>query len=190
MADKTAEAVSSDALLEMTTKIVSSYVRRNKLSESEISDVIRSIYITLSSQKSGDAAVAQGPLTPAVPTKKSVMRDYIVCLEDGRRLKMLKRHLRTRYGLSPQEYRTKWGLPADYPMVAPNYAAKRSEFAKKIGLGRKPAAEPAEAKAATAKAASGKATAAGKSAKAPARAAPAKTRAAKPKAAAAKAKKK
>ena len=79
-------------------------------------------------------------LSPAVPIRKSVTPDYIVCLEDGKKLKMLKRHLRTAYSLTPEQYRAKWGLPADYPMVAPNYAAQRSAFAKKIGLGRKPGA--------------------------------------------------
>lgn len=79
---------------------------------------------------------------PAISVRKSITPDYIVCLEDGKKLKMLKRYLRTRFGMSPEEYRTKWGLPPDYPLVAPNYAARRSEFAKKIGLGRRPAATP------------------------------------------------
>jgi predicted transcriptional regulator len=94
------------------------------------------IHESLTKLNGGSAESASEPLKPAIPIKKSVTPDYIVCLEDGKRLKMLKRHLRTTYGLSPEEYRAKWGLPSNYPMVAPNYAAQRSEFAKKIGLGR------------------------------------------------------
>ena len=124
-------------LLQMTTQIVSSYVSNNEISGSQIPDVIRSAYSTLSAQGIDNGEVDQNRKKPAVSVRRSVTPDYIVCLEDGKKLKMLKRHLRTAYGLSPEEYRAKWGLPADYPMVAPNYSAQRSAFAKKIGLGRK-----------------------------------------------------
>jgi predicted transcriptional regulator len=120
----------------MTTDIVSAYVSNNEIPGSQIPDVIRSVFATLNGQVGG-AAAAQMPLKPAVSIRRSVAPDYIICLEDGKKLKMLKRHLRTTYNLTPEEYRAKWGLPADYPMVSPNYAAQRSDFAKKIGLGRK-----------------------------------------------------
>ena len=135
----TAENPSHDEILSMTTQIVSAYVSHNNLSGSEIPEVIRSVYATLNAQKSGEAAATQAPKKPAVTIRKSITPDFIICLEDGKKLKMLKRHLRTTYGLTPEEYRAKWGLPADYPMVAPSYAAQRSAFAKKIGLGRKSA---------------------------------------------------
>lgn len=125
-------------LLRMTADVVSAYVGNNTLPVNQVSDVIKSVYGSLSSLASeGGGAHGEG-LKPAVPIRKSIAPDYVVCLEDGKRLKMLKRHLRTTYGLTPDEYRAKWGLPPDYPMVAPNYAAQRSAFAKKIGLGRKP----------------------------------------------------
>ncbi len=128
---------SRDEILHMTAQIVSAYVSHNELPGSQISEVIRSVFTTLNSQHGGDGAAAQEPAKPAVSIRKSVTPDFIICLEDGKKLKMLKRHLRTTYSLTPEEYRAKWGLPADYPMVAPNYAAQRSAFAKKIGLGRK-----------------------------------------------------
>ena len=124
-------------LLRMTTKIVASYVSNNDVSGSQIPEVIRSTYITLSAQKIGGGEAVQEQKKPAVSIRRSVTPEFIICLEDGKKLKMLKRHLRTTYGLTPEEYRAKWGLPADYPMVAPKYAAQRSVFAKKIGLGRK-----------------------------------------------------
>jgi len=123
----------------MTTDIVSAYVSHNELPGSQIPDVIRSVYATLNGQSAG-GSTPQTPLKPAVSIRRSVAPDYIICLEDGKKLKMLKRHLRTAYGLSPDEYRVKWGLPTDYPMVAPNYSKQRSAFAKKIGLGRSAAA--------------------------------------------------
>ena len=135
----TAENHSHDEILSMTAQIVSAYVSHNNLSGSEIPEVIRSVYATLNAQKSGEAAATQAPKKPAVTIRKSITPDFIICLEDGKKLKMLKRHLRTTYGLTPEEYRAKWGLPDDYPMVAPSYAAQRSAFAKKIGLGRKSA---------------------------------------------------
>ncbi len=128
---------SHDEILSMTTQIVSAYVSHNEMSGSQIPEVIRSVYATLNAQKSGEVAVSKTPQKPAATVRKSITPDFIVCLEDGKKLKMLKRHLRTTYGLTPEEYRAKWGLPADYPMVAPNYSAQRSAFAKKIGLGRK-----------------------------------------------------
>ena len=124
-------------ILRMTTEIVSAYVSHNELSNSQIPEVIRSVFGILSSQAGDGGAAAQKPPKPVVSVRKSVTPDYIICLEDGRKLKMLKRHLRTTYNMTPDEYRAKWGLAADYPMVAPNYAAQRSAFAKKIGLGRK-----------------------------------------------------
>jgi predicted transcriptional regulator len=121
----------------MTTEIVSAYVTHNELPGLQIPDVIRSVFTTLRSHASGEGAAAQKPPKPVVSIRKSVTPNYIICLEDGRKLKMLKRHLRTSYNLTPEQYRAKWRLPADYPMVAPKYAAWRSAFAKKVGLGRK-----------------------------------------------------
>ena len=136
--DRDASASTSHAaILQMTTDIVSAYVSHNELPGSQIPDVIRSVYATLNSQSAG-GATAQTPLKPAVSIRRSVTPDYIICLEDGKKLKMLKRHLKTAYNLSPDDYRKRWGLPADYPMVAPNYAKHRSNLAKKIGLGTKP----------------------------------------------------
>ncbi len=124
----------NDALsLELVSKIVSAYVSNNSLPPGELPQLIWTVHEALES--SGQAAAS--PPAPAVPIKKSVTPDYVICLEDGKKLKMLKRHLRTSYDMSPDEYRKKWRLPTDYPMVAPKYAAKRSELAKKIGLGRK-----------------------------------------------------
>jgi predicted transcriptional regulator len=125
-----------DDLLKFASDIVAAYVSNNPIPVSEIPHMIKSIHSTLGGLSSGipgDVATTQ---KPAVPVKKSITPEYVICLEDGKKLKMLKRYLRSRYGLSPEDYRAKWGLPADYPMVAPNYAAQRSEFAKKIGLGR------------------------------------------------------
>ena len=136
--DREAPAKTSHAeILRMTTDIVSAYVSHNELAGSQIPDVIRSVYGTLNAQRTGDGSGAQVAQKPVVSIRRSVTPDYIICLEDGKKLKMLKRHLRTTYNLTPEEYRAKWGLPADYPMVSPNYAAQRSAFAKKIGLGRK-----------------------------------------------------
>jgi predicted transcriptional regulator len=123
-------------LTELTVKIVSAYVSNNNLPVSEIPTVIRSVRDALTTANQ-PAVEPVEELKPAVPIKKSVTADYIVCLEDGKRLKMLKRHLMSSYNMTPDQYRTKWGLPADYPMVAPNYAKSRSELALKLGLGRK-----------------------------------------------------
>lgn len=124
-----------DELLPLATDIVSAHLSNNTVPVSELPQLIREVYQTLATLGGPKTAAAERP-TPVVPIKKSVMPDYIVCLEDGKKLKMLKRHLKTRYGLTPEEYRERWGLPADYPMVAPNYAIQRRDLAKKIGLGR------------------------------------------------------
>ena len=125
-----------DDILKLASDIVAAYVSNNSIAVSEVPAMIKSVHATLgglAGSGAGEAATAQKPV---VPVKRSVTPDYIICLEDGKKLKMLKRYLRSNYSLSPEEYRAKWGLPADYPMVAPNYAAQRSEFAKRIGLGR------------------------------------------------------
>lgn len=126
----------SDDLLKLASDIVAAYVSNNPIPVSEVPGMIKSVHATLGGLTPGMPSEAPSAQKPAVPIKKSVTPEYIVCLEDGKKLKMLKRYLRSRYSLNPDEYRAKWGLPADYPMVAPNYAAQRSEFAKKIGLGR------------------------------------------------------
>ncbi|MEQ8194590.1 MAG: MucR family transcriptional regulator [Rhodospirillales bacterium] len=127
--------ITHDDILQMATDIVASYVSHNRLPAKQIPEVIQSVYQTLC-DLAGRGDGAPHDLRPAVPVQRSVTPDYIVCLEDGKKLKMLKRYLRTTYGLTPEEYRRKWSLPADYPMVAPNYAKRRSEFAKQIGLGK------------------------------------------------------
>src|SRR5437588_1186477 len=126
----------SDELIKFASDIVAAYVSNNPTPISEIPGMIKSIHATLGALSGRSAAELPTTQKPAVSIKKSISPEYIVCLEDGKKLKMLKRYIRSRYGLSPDAYRAKWGLPADYPMVAPNYAARRSEFAKKIGLGR------------------------------------------------------
>jgi predicted transcriptional regulator len=125
-------------MLNQAARLVAAYVRTNRVRAAELPDLIRATYSSLVAIGQADVAPMQTK-EPAVPVKRSVTPDYIVCLEDGKKLKMLKRHLQTAYGMTPDEYRAKWGLPADYPMVAPNYAEHRSSLAKKIGLGRKPA---------------------------------------------------
>lgn len=130
------EGRSGEELLRLGADIVSAYVSRNAVSVDAVPDIIRSVHGALESL--GRAAVAQPEerAKPAVPINRSIQNDFIVCLEDGKKLKMLKRYLRSRYDMSPDDYRRRWGLPPDYPMVAPAYAARRSDFAKKIGLGR------------------------------------------------------
>ena len=120
-------------LLALVTDIVASHVANNRMDSNELPQLIRQVYSTLSSI--GETEVAPERPHPAVPIKKSVTPEYVICLEDGKKLKMLKRHLKTSYNMTPDEYRERWGLPADYPMVAPNYAIQRRELAKKIGLG-------------------------------------------------------
>jgi predicted transcriptional regulator len=131
-----AESMKSDDVLKLAAEIVAAYVSNNPIPVADVPSIIRSVHSALG----GLVGVAQSEIPmahkPAVAVKRSIHPDYIVCLEDGKKLKMLKRYLRSNYSMTPEEYRAKWGLPADYPMVAPNYAAQRSEFAKKIGLGR------------------------------------------------------
>jgi predicted transcriptional regulator len=123
-------------ILKLASDIVAAYVSNNPLPVSELPAMIKSVHVTLGGLAGGVAGEIATTQKPAVPVKKSITPEHLICLEDGKKLKMLKRYLRSRYGLSPDQYRAKWGLPADYPMVASNYAAQRSEFAKKIGLGR------------------------------------------------------
>ncbi len=127
------ESEKDTSSLELVSKIVSAYVSGNSLPSSELPDLITTVREALRNPDQG----ASSALEPAVPIKRSIRPDYVICLEDGKKLKMLKRHLRTSFGMSPDEYRTKWSLPSDYPMVSPKYAKTRSELAKKIGLGRK-----------------------------------------------------
>jgi len=139
MADEKVPDVTREELLRYATEIVASYLGRNKVAGDQLSDVITTVFQSLSNLDGGGGGADEpfrGNLKPAVPVKKSIMPEYIVCLEDGKKLKMLKRYLRTNYNLTPDEYRAKWGLAPDYPMVAPNYAKQRSDFAKNIGLGR------------------------------------------------------
>ncbi len=123
-------------LLEMTTDIVASFVANNPIPANGLSDLITTVHETVQELASGEPAQPPRP-DPAVPISKSITPDHIICLEDGRKLKMLKRYLRSRFDLTPEAYRARWGLPSDYPMVAPNYAKRRSAFAKEIGLGKK-----------------------------------------------------
>jgi len=123
-------------LLALSADIVSAYVGQNTVAQSTIPELIRTVYGALSTLNGDQPQRAVEKAKPAVPVSRSIQHDYIVCLEDGKRLKMLKRYLGSHYNMSPEEYRRKWGLPADYPMVAPAYAARRSEFAKQIGLGK------------------------------------------------------
>ena len=136
MTDAGPEQAQSADLLRMTTEVVAAYVRNNPLPTADLGALINTVHGSLAALN-GSGQQQVEPQRPAVSIRRSVQPDHIVCLEDGKKLKMLKRHLRTTYGLSPEEYRAKWGLPPDYPMVAPNYAKQRSEFAKQIGLGRK-----------------------------------------------------
>jgi len=124
-------------LVELTAEIVSAYVSNNTVVASELPTVIQNVFQALSRASTASTQPAREELKPAVPIKKSVTPEYIICLEDGKKFKSLKRHLRTHYDLSPEDYREKWGLPHDYPMVAPNYAAARSDLAKRMGLGQR-----------------------------------------------------
>jgi predicted transcriptional regulator len=136
------EKLTQNELLALTTEIVASHVSNNTVALSDLSDLIHQVYASLSNLSPTPPQEQPEKPQPAVPIKRSVTPDYIVCLEDGKKLKMLKRHLKTRYDMSPEEYRKRWGLPDDYPMVAPSYANQRSELAKKIGLGTKPRPRP------------------------------------------------
>jgi predicted transcriptional regulator len=124
-------------LTRLTADVVAAYVSNNSVPAGQLADLIRSVHTSLSGLSTTPAEPRSEPLKPAIAVRKSVHPDYLICLEDGKKLKMLKRHLRSTYNMTPDEYRTKWGLPPDYPMVAPNYAQQRSDFAKQIGLGRK-----------------------------------------------------
>jgi len=131
-----AEGHTGEELLRLGAGIVAAYVSRNVVAADAVPDIIRTVHQALEGISRNAPAPPEERQKPAVPISRSVQHDYIVCLEDGKRLKMLKRYLRSRYNMSPDEYRRRWGLPADYPMVAPAYAARRSDFAKQIGLGR------------------------------------------------------
>ncbi|GLR45222.1 MucR family transcriptional regulator [Mesorhizobium amorphae] len=127
-----------DALIELTADVVSAYVSNNPVPMGDLPALIGQVHEAFKGRASGFSAEEPVELKPAVPVRKSVTPDYIISLEDGKKFKSLKRHLSTYFGLTPEEYRAKWNLPADYPMVAPNYAAARSAMAKTMGLGRKP----------------------------------------------------
>jgi predicted transcriptional regulator len=131
-----AEATGDSIYIELTADIVSAYLSNNSVPSAEIGNLISQIYAALKRVSGGQVAVPVEPPKPAVPVKRSVTAEYIVCLEDGLKFKSLKRHLRTRYGMTPDQYREKWGLPPDYAMVASNYAAARSQLAKQMGLGQ------------------------------------------------------
>ena len=137
MTQKVSDNLPHAEVLQMTTQVVSAYVRHNSVGEAQIPEVIKSVYASLAGLDGHTEPGAKAKQKPAVPIKKSITDDYVICLEDGKKFKMLKRHLRTTYGLSPEDYRTRWGLGSDYPMVAPNYSKRRSAFAKKIGLGKR-----------------------------------------------------
>lgn len=146
--ENTVHAAPSANYVELAADIVSAYVSQNSVPPSDLPKLISDTYGALLSIASGASRTQSAPAaekqTPAVNPKKSVTNDYIICLEDGKQFRSLKRHLRAKFDMTPEQYRAKWSLPADYPMVAPGYAAARSELARAIGLGRKsPAAEPA-----------------------------------------------
>jgi MucR family transcriptional regulator, transcriptional regulator of exopolysaccharide biosynthesis len=132
MADNPGES----SYIQLTANIVSAYVSNNTVPSAEIPNLIGQIHSALLRVSGGQAPTPAEPLKPAVPLKRSITSDYLVCLEDGKKFKSLKRHLRTQYGMTPEQYREKWALPPDYPMVAPNYAAARSQLAKQMGLGQ------------------------------------------------------
>ncbi len=128
----------NDVYIELAADVVASYVSNNPVSTNELPNLIGEVYSALKSASGAEAEAPAVKSKPAVPIKKSLTDDYIICLEDGKQFKSLKRHLRSHYDMSPEEYREKWGLPYDYPMVAPNYAKARSKLARDMGLGRKP----------------------------------------------------
>ena len=134
------QTINRSEILALTTEIVSAHVSNNSTGQETVPELIQSVFDKLMALAGDEPAPTE--LTPAVPIKKSITDDYIICLEDGKKLKMLKRHLMTDHGLTPEAYRAKWSLRSDYPMVAPNYSAQRQELAKQIGLGRKPAPPP------------------------------------------------
>ena len=130
------DAADTTNFIGLTAEIVSAYVSNNTVASADIPALINQVHTALLRVSSGEAQPSSEPLKPAVPIKRSINPDFIVCLEDGKKFKSLKRHLRTQYNMTPEQYREKWGLPADYPMVAPNYAAARSQLAKQMGLGQ------------------------------------------------------
>ncbi|MSP47341.1 MAG: MucR family transcriptional regulator [Xanthobacteraceae bacterium] len=130
------DATDTTKFIGLTAEIVSAYVSNNPVASADIPALINQIHTALLRVSSGEAQPSSEPLKPAVTVKKSITPDFIVCLEDGKKFKSLKRHLRTQYNMTPEQYREKWSLPADYPMVAPNYAAARSQLAKQMGLGQ------------------------------------------------------
>ena len=136
MANEETGEVSKDDLLRFSTDIVASYVGRNTVSVEGLPVLINAVFAALNDLDGAKDAAAATNQKPAVSIRRSVTSDHIICLEDGKKLKMLKRYIRTNFSMTPDEYRAKWGLPRDYPMVAPNYAKQRSEFAKTIGLGK------------------------------------------------------
>src|SRR6478609_7224990 len=133
---KMADNPGESSYIQLTANIVSAYVSNNTVPSAEIPNLIGQIHSALLRVSGGQAPTPAEPLKPAVPLKRSITSDYLVCLEDGKKFKSLKRHLRTQYGMTPEQYREKWALPPDYPMVAPNYAAARSQLAKQMGLGQ------------------------------------------------------
>jgi len=130
------DAIDNANYIGLTAEIVSAYVSNNTVASADIPALISQVHTALQRVSNGEPQASTEPLKPAVPVKKSINPDFIICLEDGKKFKSLKRHLRTQYNMTPELYREKWGLPADYPMVAPNYAAARSQLAKQMGLGQ------------------------------------------------------
>jgi predicted transcriptional regulator len=131
-----AENSGESGYVQLTAHIVSAYVSNNTVATAEIPNLIGQVYSALLRISSGQVTTPAEPLKPAVPVKRSITAEYLICLEDGKKFKSLRRHLRTQYDMTPEQYREKWGLPPDYPMVAPNYAAARSQLAKQMGLGQ------------------------------------------------------
>jgi predicted transcriptional regulator len=131
-----ADTPGDSSYIELTAQIVSAYVGNNPVPSAEIANLIGQVHAALRRVSGGQATAPAEPVKPAVPVKRSINSEYIVCLEDGKKFKSLKRHLRTQYNMTPEQYREKWGLPAEYPMVAPAYAAARSQLAKQMGLGQ------------------------------------------------------
>ena len=132
-----ADASDQPDFIGLTAEIVSAYVSNNSVAPADIPALINQVHSALLRVSSGEGPASSEPLKPAVPVKRSIHPDFVVCLEDGKKFKSLKRHLRTQYDMTPEQYREKWGLPHDYPMVAPNYAAARSDLAKRMGLGQR-----------------------------------------------------
>ena len=139
MAGAVSDSKVKDVVLTRMVDIVSAYVGRNKVTLPDVVNIIATVHASLGNLTGEVVEKKSAPQTPAVPVKKSITPDYLICLEDGKKVKMLKRYLRTSYGMTPAQYRTKWGLPVDYPMAAPNYTLARSDFAKKVGFGTKKA---------------------------------------------------